>query len=129
MNLEAIRDLRALHEGLELVLVESGGDNLTATFSPELVDVFIYVIDVTEGEDIPRKGGPAIAYSDLLIINKVSLAPYVDVNLETMRSDTTRIRPERAWLFTDFRTGDGVDELVEWFHKQVLFSDLDGDDA
>ena len=129
MNLEAIRDLRALHEGLELVLVESGGDNLTATFSPELVDIFIYVIDVTEGEDIPRKGGPAIAYSDLLIINKVSLAPYVDVNLETMRSDTTRIRPERAWLFTDFRTGDGVDELVEWFHKQVLFSDLDGDDA
>ena len=111
------------------MLVESGGDNLTATFSPELVDVFIYVIDVTEGEDIPRKGGPAIAYSDLLIINKVSLAPYVDVNLETMRSDTTRIRPERAWLFTDFRTGDGVDELVEWFHKQVLFSDLDGDDA
>lgn len=126
MNLEAIRDLREMHDGLELVLVESGGDNLTATFSPELVDIFIYVIDVTEGEDIPRKGGPAIAYSDLLIINKVGLAPYVDVNLDTMRSDTTRIRPQRPWLFTDFRQGDGVSDLVEWFHRQVLFTDLGG---
>jgi urease accessory protein len=127
MNLEAIRDLRALHANLELVLVESGGDNLTATFSPELVDVFIYVIDVTEGEDIPRKGGPAIAYSDLLIINKVGLAPYVEVSLENMRDDTSRIRQQKPWLFTDFRSGEGVEELVEWFHKQVLFSDLEVD--
>ncbi len=124
MNLEAIRELRARHGKLELVLVESGGDNLTATFSPELVDVVIYVIDVTEGEDIPRKGGPAIAFSDLLIINKVALAPYVEVNLESMRSDTSRIRQDRPWLFTDLRSGEGLQELYEWFHREVLFSDL-----
>ena len=124
MNLEAIRELRARHGKLELVLVESGGDNLTATFSPELVDVVIYVIDVTEGEDIPRKGGPAIAFSDLLIINKVALAPYVEVNLELMRDDTSRIRQDRPWLFTDLRSGEGLQELYEWFHREVLFSDL-----
>ena len=126
MNLEAIRELHARHVNLELVLVESGGDNLTATFSPELVDVVIYVIDVTEGEDIPRKGGPAIACSDLLIINKVGLAPYVEVNLESMRNDTARIRQNRPWLFTDLRSGEGLQELGEWFHSQVLFSDLKG---
>ena len=124
MNLEAIRELRARHGQLELVLVESGGDNLTATFSPELVDVVIYVIDVTEGEDIPRKGGPAIAFSDLLIINKVSLAPYVEVDLESMRNDTSRIRQDRPWLFTDLRSGEGLQQLEEWFHREVLFSDL-----
>ena len=126
MNLEAIRELQSRHGKLELVLVESGGDNLTATFSPELVDVVIYVIDVTEGEDIPRKGGPAIAFSDLLIINKVGLAPYVEVNLESMRNDTARIRQNRPWLFTDLRSGEGLQELGEWFHSQVLFSDLKG---
>ncbi|MFP6874857.1 MAG: urease accessory protein UreG [Verrucomicrobiales bacterium] len=124
MNLEAIRELHARHGNLELVLVESGGDNLTATFSPELVDVVIYVIDVTEGEDIPRKGGPAIAFSDLLIINKVGLAPYVEVNLESMRNDTARIRKDRPWLFTDLRSGEGLQELGEWFHREVLFSDM-----
>ena len=124
MNLEAIRELQSRHGKLELVLVESGGDNLTATFSPELVDVVIYVIDVTEGEDIPRKGGPAIAFSDLLIINKVSLAPYVEVDLESMRNDTSRIRQDRPWLFTDLRSGEGLQQLEEWFHREVLFSDL-----
>ena len=128
MNLEAIRELQSRHGKLELVLVESGGDNLTATFSPELVDVVIYVIDVTEGEDIPRKGGPAIAFSDLLIINKVSLAPYVEVDLESMRNDTSRIRQDRPWLFTGLRSGEGLQQLEEWFHRAVLFSDLKIDD-
>ena len=128
MNLEAIRELQSRHGKLELVLVESGGDNLTATFSPELVDVVIYVIDVTEGEDIPRKGGPAIAFSDLLIINKVALAPYVEVNLESMRNDTERIRKDRPWLFTDLHNGEGLQKLEEWFHREVLFSDLKVDD-
>jgi len=128
MNLEAIRELQSRHGKLELVLVESGGDNLTATFSPELVDVVIYVIDVTEGEDIPRKGGPAIAFSDLLIINKVSLAPYVEVDLGSMRNDTSRIRQDRPWLFTDLRSGEGLQQLEEWFHRAVLFSDLKIDD-
>ncbi|HIG85380.1 MAG TPA: urease accessory protein UreG [Verrucomicrobia bacterium] len=125
MNLEAIRELQKKHKGLDLVLVESGGDNLTATFSPELADIFIYVIDVTEGEDIPRKGGPAIAFSDLLIINKIELAPYVDVDLESMSSDTSRIRKDRPWIFTDFRTGHGIEELNRWFHEQVLFTDIE----
>jgi len=125
MNLEAIRELQKKHKGLDLVLVESGGDNLTATFSPELADIFIYVIDVTEGADIPRKGGPAIAFSDLLIINKIELAPYVDVDLESMSSDTSRIRKDRPWIFTDFRTGHGIEELNGWFHEQVLFTDIE----
>tara|TARA_R110002096_G_scaffold345229_2_gene538699 strand:- start:539 stop:1192 length:654 start_codon:yes stop_codon:yes gene_type:complete len=124
MNLEAIRELKETFEGLELVLVESGGDNLTATFSPELVDVFIYVIDVTEGEDIPRKGGPAIAYSDLLIINKVDLAPYVEVDTSVMEADTLRVRGEKAFLFCDFKSGRGLDDLKAWFHRDVFFTDL-----
>ncbi len=124
MNLAAIRELEERHPGLELVLVESGGDNLTATFSPELVDIFIYVIDVTEGEDIPRKGGPAIAFSDLLIINKVDLAPYVDVNPEVMARDAERMRKDRPFLFCDFKSGRGIPELMNWFERDVLFSDL-----
>jgi len=124
MNMAAIRELAILHEGLELVLVESGGDNLTATFSPELVDVFIYVIDVTEGEDIPRKGGPAIAFSDLLIINKVDLAPYVEVNPESMAVDAGRARKERPFLFCDLKSGKGVPKLFAWFEREVMFSDL-----
>ncbi len=124
MNLAAIRELKERHAGLELVLVESGGDNLTATFSPELVDVFIYVIDVTEGEDIPRKGGPAIAFSDLLIINKVDLAPYVEVNPESMAQDAARARKERPFIFCDFKSGKGVPELMAWFDRDVMFSDL-----
>lgn len=124
MNLAAIRELRERHPGLELVLVESGGDNLTATFSPELADVFLYVIDVTEGEDIPRKGGPAIAHSDLLVINKVDLAPHVDVDPQSMARDTARVRGDRPFLFCDFKSGRGVDELMEWFDRDVLFTDL-----
>ena len=124
MNLEAIEEMKARFPGLRVILVESGGDNLTATFSPELVDVFIYVIDVTEGDDIPRKGGPAIAHSDLLLINKVNLAPHVGADVELMRRDTLAKRGDRPFLFTDLRAGVGLDELKAWFHRHVLFSDL-----
>ncbi len=125
MNLEAIEEMKARFPALELVLLESGGDNLTATFSPELVDVFIYVIDVTEGDDIPRKGGPAIAHSDLLVINKADLAPHVGADVEQMDRDTRDKRGKRPFLFTDLKSGRAVDELVVWFDRQVLFSDLE----
>lgn len=124
MNLAAIREMAERHPGLELILVESGGDNLTATFSPELVDVFIYVIDVTEGEDIPRKGGPAISFSDLLIINKLDLAPYVEVDPAVMERDARRMRQDRPFLFCDFKSGKGMPELVSWFEREVMFADL-----
>lgn len=129
MNLAAIDELKERHEGLELVLVESGGDNLTATFSPELVDVFIYVIDVTEGEDIPRKGGPAIAYSDLLVINKVDLAPYVEVDPASMDRDARKARGDRPFLFCDLKSRKGLPELFAWFERDVMFSDLVGEDV
>lgn len=124
MNLEAIEEMKARFSTLEVVLLESGGDNLTATFSPELVDVFIYVIDVTEGDDIPRKGGPAIAHSDLLVINKTDLAPYVGADVELMDRDTRAKRGDRPYLFTDLKSGRAVDELIAWFDKHVLFTDL-----
>ena len=124
MNLEAVEELEKRHEGLEFVLIESGGDNLTATFSPELADVFIYVFDVTEGDDIPRKGGPAIVGSDLLIVNKVTLSPYVGVDVERMKSDCSEKRGDRPFLFTDVKNGVELDALFEWFDKQVLFSDV-----
>ncbi|MBB5352746.1 urease accessory protein [Haloferula luteola] len=124
MNLEAIEEMKNRFPELQVILVESGGDNLTATFSPELVDVFIYVIDVTEGDDIPRKGGPAIAHSDLLLINKVQLAPYVGADVDSMRRDTLAKRGDRPFLFTDLRGGIGIEELKAWFHKHVLFTDL-----
>ncbi|CAN5426978.1 urease accessory protein UreG [soil metagenome] len=124
MNVEAIREMQGRFPGLELILVESGGDNLTATFSPELVDVFLYIIDVAEGDDIPRKGGPAIAFSDLLIINKTDIAPYVGADLERMRADSAKARGERPFLFCDLRSGKGLDALVAWFERDVLFADL-----
>jgi len=124
MNLEAISEMRAKFPDLEVVLLESGGDNLTAIFSPELVDVFIYVIDVTEGDDIPRKGGPAIANSDLLIVNKADLAPYVGADVDLMKRDTEAKRGARPYLFTDIKNGVMTEELKAWFDKYVLFSDL-----
>jgi urease accessory protein len=124
MNLEAVSELEERFDGLEFILIESGGDNLTATFSPELADVFIYVIDVTEGGDIPRKGGPAIVGSDLLIVNKAELAPYVEVNLEQMRADCQSKRGDRPFLMTDLKSGRKVDELFAWFDHAVLFSDV-----
>jgi urease accessory protein len=106
--------------GLDLVLVESGGDNLAATFSPELVDATIYVIDVAEGEKIPRKGGPGITRSDLLVINKVDLAPHVGASLDVMERDARRMRGERLFVFTNLRTGEGVGRIVEWIRSDLL---------
>jgi len=125
MNLDAIDELEKKFEDLELILIESGGDNLTATFSPELADIFIYVIDVTEGDDIPRKGGPAIAHSDLLIVNKVRLAPHVGANVEQMKIDCAEKRGGRTFLMTDLKTGESVKELIEWFDREVLFADVE----
>lgn len=124
MNLDAVEELVGRLPGLELILIESGGDNLTATFSPELVDVFIYVIDVTEGDDIPRKGGPAISGSDLLLVNKVTLAPYVGADVARMKADCAEKRGERPFLFTDLKTGEQREELMRWFDREVFFADV-----
>ncbi|MEI6713289.1 MAG: urease accessory protein UreG [Verrucomicrobiota bacterium] len=121
MNLAAIADLETRHPEAQLILVESGGDNLSATFSPELVDAFIYVIDVAQGDKIPRKGGPAIRHSDLLLINKTDLAPYVGADLEVMARDAKIQRGERPFLFADLRTEKGKDALLHWIRKEVLF--------
>ena len=122
VNLEAVRGLVERFPGLELVLVESGGDNLAATFSPELVDATIYVIDVAEGEKIPRKGGPGITRSDLLVINKIDLAPHVGASLDVMERDARRMRGERAFVFTNLRTGEGVERIVEWIRSDLLLA-------
>jgi urease accessory protein len=121
MNQAAVRDLQRRHPGLDLILIESGGDNLSATFSPELVDAFIYVIDVAEGDKIPRKGGPAIRGSDLLVINKISLAPYVGADLEVMRRDSLLMRGKRPFLFTDVKSQIGREEIVSWLKREYLF--------
>ena len=118
-NLEAVHDLETRFPGLELLLVESGGDNLSATFSPELVDAAIYVIDVAEGEKIPRKGGPGITRSDLLVINKIDLAPYVGADLSVMERDTVRMRGARPFVFTNLRAGEGVDAIVAWIKREL----------
>jgi urease accessory protein len=119
MNLEAIAALERTHAGLDLVFVESGGDNLAAAFSPELVDAFIYVIDVAGGDKIPRKGGPGIIRSDLLVINKIDLAPYVGASLEVMDRDARKMRGERTFLFTNLRNGSGVPELTAWVRERM----------
>lgn len=112
INLAAIKEMRGKFPACDLVLVESGGDNLAATFSPELADITIYVIDVAAGEKIPRKGGPGITRSDLLVINKIDLAPFVGASLDVMRSDAARMRGERPFLMTNLKAGDGVEEIV-----------------
>ncbi|KAB2825265.1 MULTISPECIES: urease accessory protein UreG [Aliivibrio] len=114
MNLAAVEELAQRHKNLDVVFVESGGDNLSATFSPELADLTIYVIDVAEGEKIPRKGGPGITKSDLLIINKIDLAPYVGASLEVMESDTARMRPTRPYVFANLKKGVGLDKIIEF---------------
>ncbi len=121
MNLAAIAELETRHPDVQLILVESGGDNLSATFSPELVDSFIYVIDVAEGDKIPRKGGPAIRHSDLLLINKTELAPHVGADLGVMARDSKLMRGERPFLFADLRSEKGKDELLAWLRHEVLF--------
>ena len=112
ITLAAIAELTAAFPDLDLVLIESGGDNLSATFSPELADVTIYVIDTAAGEEIPRKGGPAITRSDILVINKTDLAPHVGASLEVMERDATRMRAGRPFVFAQIRHGKGVDEIV-----------------
>ena len=119
MNLQAIAELEDALPGLELIFVESGGDNLAAAFSPELVDIWIYVIDVAEGDKIPRKGGPGIMRSDLLVINKIDLAPYVGASLDVMDGDSRRMRGERPFIFTNLRAGVGLDRVVNWLEEKL----------
>ena len=116
-NLAAIADMRARFPRLDLILIESGGDNLAATFSPELADITIYVIDVSAGEKIPRKGGPGITRSDLLVINKVDLAPYVGASLEVMDRDSRKMRGKRPFVFANVRAGDGVAEVARFIEE------------
>ena len=121
MNLAAVSELERRHPDLQVILIESGGDNLSATFSPELVDAFIYVIDVAEGDKIPRKGGPAIRHSDLLLINKTDLAPLVGADLDVMARDSGIMRGERPFLFTDLKSEKGGPSLLEWVRREALF--------
>ena len=120
MNLAAVEDLQHKFPNLDVVFIESGGDNLSATFSPELADLTIYVVDVAEGEKIPRKGGPGITRSDLLVINKIDLAPYVGASLEVMESDTNRMRGERPWVFANMKTGVGLDEIIGFIEREGM---------
>ena len=129
INLEAIARLQADFPDLELVLVESGGDNLAATFSPELSDLTLYVIDVAGGEKIPRKGGPGITRSDLLIINKTDLAPHGGADLDVMARDARRQRGERPFVFTNLRTGAGVDTVVAFIREQGLLGPINQEHA
>ena len=119
MNLEAIADLEHSLPGLQLIFVESGGDNLAAAFSPDLVDVFIYVIDVSGGDKIPRKGGPGITRSDLLVINKIDLAPHVGASLDVMQRDSLRMRGVGPFIFTNLKDGTGVADVVTWLEEQL----------
>ena len=119
MNLQAIAELEDALAGLELIFVESGGDNLSAAFSPELVDAWIYVIDGAAGDKIPRKGGPGITRSDLLVINKIDLAPYVGASLEVMERDSRKMRGERLFLFTNLREDVGLDRVIAWLEEKL----------
>ncbi len=121
LNQDAIEQLMRKFPELDIIFVESGGDNLAASFSPELVDSSIYVIDVSGGDKIPRKGGPGITKSDLLVINKIDLAPYVGARLEVMERDSKKMRGEKPFLFTNIREGEGVDKVIRWIKKEVLF--------
>jgi len=122
MNLSAVDEMTARHPDLELLLIESGGDNLAATFSPDLVDSHIYVIDVSGGDKIPRKGGPGITKSDLLVINKIDLAPLVDADLSIMERDTLKMRGSRPFVFTNLKESVGLDEIIGWLKSEVLFT-------
>lgn len=123
MNLEAVDEMKERFPDINLLFIESGGDNLSATFSPELVDATIFAIDVAEGDKIPRKGGPGITRSDLLVINKTDLAPYVGASLEVMEQDSRKMRGERPFLFTNIRSGEHVDEVAAWIRKNVFLEE------
>ena len=117
INLAAVAEMRGKYPDLDVILIESGGDNLAATFSPELADITIYVIDVAQGEKIPRKGGPGITRSDLLVINKIDLAPHVGASLEVMESDTKRMRQDRPYVFTNLKTGEGATVVASFIER------------
>jgi len=121
MNLDALEQLSTRYPDLELVFLESGGDNLAASFSPELVDASIYVIDVAGGDKVPRKGGPGVTRSDLLVINKVDLAPHVGASLEVMARDSRAVRGERPFVFTNLKTGEGLTDVIGWIERELLF--------
>lgn len=130
INLAAISRMQEAFGDLELILIESGGDNLSATFSPELADIAIYVIDVSAGDKIPRKGGPGITRSDLLVINKIDLAPYVGADLSIMEQDSRRMRGERPFIFTNIRTSEGVSEVADFIiQKGGLVASKNNDDV
>jgi len=122
-NLEAIEQMTRRFRQLDILFLESGGDNLAAFFSPELVDASIYVIDVAGGDKIPRKGGPGITRSDLLVINKIDLAPHVGADLHIMERDSKRMRGEKPFVFTNLRSGIGVEQVISWIRRELLFED------
>ncbi len=124
MNLDAVEDMARRFPDVRIIFIESGGDNLSATFSPDLADASIYVIDVAQGEKIPRKGGPGVTRSDLLVINKTDLAPMVGASLEVMASDSERMRGGRPFIFTNLMSMEGVDKVVDWIKRDVLFEGL-----
>ncbi len=124
MNAETVDILIDRHPNVELIFIESGGDNLAATFSPELVDFSIYIIDVAQGEKIPRKGGQGMIKADLFIINKTDLAPYVDANLDIMAADTKVFRGDKPFYFTNLKTNDGLEDVVNWIDEHVLLTGL-----
>lgn len=124
MNLEAAEELITRFPDIQIMFVESGGDNLSATFSPELADATIFVIDVSEGDKIPRKGGPGITRSDLLVINKIDLAPYVGADLGVMERDSKKMRGDRPFLFTNIRSGEGIPQVIRWIKENVLLEGL-----
>ncbi len=120
MNNQAIAQMEERHDGLEVILVESGGDNLSATFSPELVDAFIYIIDVSGGDKIPRKGGPAIRFSDLMIVNKTDLAPHVGADLGVMERDAKKMRGDRPFVFSNLKQAKGLDEIIQFIASEGM---------
>jgi len=124
INFEAIDEMARRFPALDIVFLESGGDNLAASFSPELVDASIYVIDVAGGDKIPRKGGPGITRSDLLVINKTDLAPYVGADLAVMDLDSKRMRGTKPYVFTNLKKGEGLDQVIRWIRRELLFEDI-----
>jgi urease accessory protein len=122
MNLAAIDEFTERHPDLDVVLVESGGDNLAATFNPELADYFLFVISVAEGEDIPRKRGPGVIQADLLVVNKTDLAPHVDADLQVIEDDTNAVRGDDPFVFTNCKDGEGIDAVLEHVEREVLFA-------
>lgn len=128
MNFAAIEEIKELHPDLDLIFVESGGDNLSATFSPELVDFSIYIIDVAQGEKIPRKGGQGMINADLFVINKTDLAPYVGASLDVMREDTKIFRGDKPFVFTNLKDNSGLDTVINWVNREVLLKGLGQDE-